>query len=184
MNTLRLDNSDFHNLLRPPVELRHTKSIVKHGSVIKLSIPVPASFKVISVTWKFRTLRRNIEKMLDEAIGSLDVLDDREQMNVELQLVDMVESWERDLLPTMEALGKSKTLLMPILINELRRTLNVIRNASVTVTQKVYPKQEDPANNPESFKKLLEAYKNVDLSDWRELDKNSTYKPLNKHAHI
>jgi len=149
---------------------------------VGLKIALPFILGTFSLRLRFERIL--ISRSLKNLIKNFHQLDERTQMKVELEVSNNYQELVNALHPLSKLIKAKNFPLSKTCLTQFESAQAELKYFSEKITSLVYPESIDPASNPELFKELVDCYKNVDLSDWKQEDEISKSKVTDQHAHV
>ncbi|WP_316831194.1 hypothetical protein [Pedobacter aquatilis] len=150
--------------------------------LVGLKIALP--FILCSFSIKLSIERRLVARSLNKLIKNFHKLDEREQMKIELDLSNDYQDLANALTPLVSLIKTKKLYFSRLCISQFEKAQNDLKYYSEKITSLVYPETIDPANDPILFKELVDCYKDVDLSDWKQEDRLEKSKVSVNHVQV
>lgn len=172
--------AEFFDILK---DVSNFKKRVRYSFGI-VGLTASAPFMLLINTYKLRRVRKRMQAELKDLLVQFRSFDERTQMEKELELLDLREKFEQNLSPMASSVGKSNIRFKGLFLREISKAIYILAKASEEATKIVYSDHIDPATDPTLFKGLAEAYKQIDLSDWKSEDVKKRKDSLNQHAHL
>ncbi len=142
------------------------RSIKKYVGLVGLHITMP--FKFISTTILVKGQSRTIDKTLTSLKKTFYSSDERGRMKLESQILKATKKLEHTLLPLLGPIAHSNVLFSSLFVKVSMKNFKKIKDFQEHLTSVVYPERINPASDSIRFQKLKDAYKNVDISDWKK----------------
>ncbi|WP_029280654.1 hypothetical protein [Pedobacter borealis] len=139
--------------------------------LVGYKIAMPFILGKFSIRLRFQ--RADLNRTVKSLLVDLEKFEERDKMELELDFLHMYEDYSDTVLPLAKSLQKksNKSFFLNLVINQIEKLHAELKYSSEKITSLVYPNTIDPATNTELFKELIDCYKSVDLSDWKQEDR-------------
>ena len=145
-----------------------------------LSVAMPIAFSTGTI--KLISNKKHIDRFFDKVFNDFQEMSPRERMKFEARLVNSFQELESNLTPLLFTIESRNHLGSHMFTKEAKLILDLIKEKNQLFTDLVYPNRVDPASDPTRFKELVEAYKGVDLSDWKAEEQSKSKAHFVKHG--